>query len=187
MGSACFGARGVVALRDGRVAVIRRADADDGDAIQGFIRSLSPYTRYQRFMVGLRELPPSMLDRILHADPRREAAVVAQASGGIVGLAQFAGVEDDEFGEVALVVGEDWRRARLATHLLHRVAEEALHLGFRGVYADILRGNGAAIALARRFDVELGPSPQGVPLSRVSARLEHAVVTSQQAPAYAPL
>jgi acetyltransferase len=176
MGSASLGSGNSISLRDGRSAAIRRAGPHDGEAIQCFIRSLSPYSRYQRFMVGMMELPGPMLHRILHAEQGREAAVVAQASGGIVGLAQLAGVEDEDVGEVALVVAEDWRRAGLATHLLHRLAQEALCLGFGGVYADMLRGNGAAIGLARCFNVELGPSPNGITLTRVSVRVHDATV-----------
>jgi RimJ/RimL family protein N-acetyltransferase len=70
------------------------------------------------------------------------------------------------------VVAEDWRRAGLATQLLRRVAAQALSFGVRRAYADILRDNVAAIALARRFDVKLGASPHGAMLTRVSARLE---------------
>jgi acetyltransferase len=165
-------------LRDGRTTVLRRVEPDDGDAIQRFVRSLSPYSRYQRWMVGLLELPASMLEQIVHGDAGREAAVLAQAGSGIVGLAQFAAEDGAAHGEVALVVAEDWRHAGLATHLLYRLGHEARSLGFRHVYADILRGNGAAIALARRFDVELGPSPEGIWLTRVRADLAHAAVTS---------
>ncbi len=167
----------MVTLRNGRTAAIRSvAGREDAEPIQRFIRGLSARSRYQRFLAGLPELPPGVLERILSAPLRRETALVAEAYSEpvprIVGLAQFASAEHEDSGEVAVVVAEDWRRAGLATQLLRRVAAQALSLGFHRAYADILRDNAATIELARRFDAQLGASPHGAALTRATASLE---------------
>jgi acetyltransferase len=169
---------GVVILREGRAAAIRSVDWRDAEPIQRFIRGLSPHSRYQRFFLGLLELPAEMLERMLSAPAGREIALVAEAhremAPRIVGLAQCVAVEhqDLEAVEVAIVVAEDWRRAGLATQLLRRVAAQALSFGFRHAHADILRDNTAAIELARRFGSDLGTSPHGAMLARATVRLE---------------
>ena len=163
--------RGVVG-RHGDL-LLRPASAWDAAAVQAFVRGLSHASRYQRFMVGLRELPADLLRQIA-ADLRREAlTLVAQAQerGEIVGLAQFAADAKERAGEIAVVVADAWQRRGVASALLEALAEEALGWGWNEGYADILRDNVAAIGLARRFRAELHASPNGMLLTRVRGSL----------------
>jgi acetyltransferase len=153
--------------------LLRPASAQDAPAVQRFVRGLSQVSRYQRFMVGLHELPAHLL-REIAAEPRREAlTLVAQAQDriGIVGLAQFAADADATAGEVAVVVADSWQRRGVASALLEALAEEALGWGWDEGFADILRDNVAAIALARHFGAQLGASPNGALLMRVRGGL----------------
>src|SRR5262249_23739590 len=148
----------------------------DAEAIQRFIRGLSLQSRYQRFLANLRELNFDMLERILSPRAGREIALVADSGTEgvprIVGLAQLASGGHQHVGEVAVVVAEDWRRAGLATQLLRNLGTRAVGFEFREAYADILRDNTAAIELARLFGAELGASPHGAMLTRVTAALK---------------
>jgi acetyltransferase len=154
--------------------LLRPASAWDAVAVQAFVRGLSQASRYQRFMVGLRELPADLLRQIA-AEPRREAlTLVAQAQerGEIVGLAQLAAdAKEERAGEIAVVVADAWQRRGVASALLEALAEEALGWGWNEGYADILRENVAAIGLARRFRAELHASPNGMLLTRVRGSL----------------
>ena len=54
-----------VRLRDGRLALVRPTRRSDAPLVQAFIRGLSAASRYERFFAGLRELPPSLLARVV--------------------------------------------------------------------------------------------------------------------------
>ena len=149
-------------LRDGRAVTIRTTRPDDGAAVQFFIRNLSDESRYRRFLLGLRELPAAMLQRIVQADQRSEVALIAvtlspvdaavPTSGlRVVGLAQYVYAGQHGSAEIAVAVHENWRRAGLATRLMSRLVERARELGIEWGEAEILRGNAPALQLARNF------------------------------------
>src|SRR5689334_31723 len=107
-------------LADGRGVLIRRAAHDDGPQIQRFMQSLSTQSRYERFLHPLRELTHEMLNDIVQSDEAHGSALLAfpePAHGEVVGMAQFDVIERGH-AEVAVVVGEGWRRVGLATQLL---------------------------------------------------------------------
>jgi acetyltransferase len=138
-------------LADGRGVLIRRAACDDGPQIQRFMQSLSTQSRYERFFHPLRELTHEMLSDVVQPDQAHGTALLAfsePAHGELVGMAQFEVVEPGH-AEVAVVVGEGWRRVGLATHLLTDLEVVAAAVGIGEAHADILRGNAAALTLAR--------------------------------------
>ena len=49
---------------------LRPARSSDGDALQTYVRGLSPQSRYNRFLGGVSELPASELARALGANGR---------------------------------------------------------------------------------------------------------------------
>ena len=62
-------------LRDGTDILIRPITPEDAGREQDFVRSLSPDSRYFRFLNTVRELSPDMLYRFTHPDPQRELAL----------------------------------------------------------------------------------------------------------------
>jgi acetyltransferase len=162
-------------LDDGRLVRLRPAVLADATALQAFVQSLSPTSRYQRLLVGLRELPADMLMRLVKAKRGREAAWVAEvdesAERQIVGLAQYAVAGEPSDCEVAVVVAEAWRRSGVATKLLQRVADDATRAGCRRAFADILRDNQSALKLAQRLGGEVRGSPHGPLLARATGML----------------
>jgi len=140
-------------VADGRGVVMRRALQGDEQFIQRFVRSLSAHSRYQRFFHPLRELTPSMLDRLVQPDDNQGAALLAFAGAAhteVVGFAQYDVVEPAQ-AEVAVVVGDSWRRVGLATRLLRHLEILAAAAGIVEARADILRENPAALALAQQM------------------------------------
>jgi GNAT superfamily N-acetyltransferase len=138
-------------LADGRAVLIRRAEAGDAQRIQRFTQNLSTQSRYERFFHPLHELTREMLAGIVQRDATHGAALLAfaePAHADVVGMAQFDVVESGH-AEVAVVVGESWRRIGLATQLLSDLEILAAAAGIGEAHADILRGNEAALTLAR--------------------------------------
>lgn len=142
-----------VRVRDGRTVLIRRAAPEDEAALQRFVITLDALSRYQRFFNPLRELTGGMLAHLVRHDPRDASALIA--FGGprcteIAGLAQYDVINRGE-AEAAVLVGERWRRVGVASALLSALAALAAVAGIERVRADILRGNVAALTLAREF------------------------------------
>lgn len=142
-----------VRVADGRVISIRRASQGDEQFMQRFVGSLSAHSRYQRFFHPLRELTPSMLERMVQPDDTHGAVLLALAGpvhAEVVGLAQYDVVEPGQ-AEVAVIVGESWRRVGLGTRLLRELEVLAAGAGIVEAHADILRENPAALALLQQM------------------------------------
>jgi len=136
-------------LQDRRSVLIRRVCRHDALSLQGFVSALDAQSRYQRFFIPLRELTAAMLERLTQPDQRIGCALIALAGREeVAGVVQYQLIEHNE-AEAAVVVGQRWRRVGLASLLLSDLAIVAAANGVQKVRADILRGNDAAVALAR--------------------------------------
>jgi len=170
-------------LADGRGVLIRRAVCEDGPRIQRFMQSLSTQSRYERFFHPLRELTHEMLKDIVQPDEAHGTALLAfsePARGEVVGMAQFDVVEPGH-AEVAVIVGEGWRRVGLATQLLTDLEVVAAAVGIGEAHADILRGNAAALTLARGVGCEVDTSvrePYTIHVTKPALVLPRASVAS---------
>jgi len=140
-----------VVLRDGSAVRIRPISPDDQGREQRFFAGLSERTRYQRFMQYLRELPPGMLERFTHIDPKREAALVALAADEIVGVGRYAPDAESGCAEFALVVADAWQRKGLGRHLLERLLAAARAAGYPCLLGRILDDNREMLELAARL------------------------------------
>ena len=155
------------------IALIRPIAAQDESGLQQFIRNLSLESRYPRFMMAIRELPDDMLDRFVHPQPGREAALVAtSASGSIVGLAQYVADEAGDGCEVAIVVSDAWHRQGLGTDLLAALMVLAQSNAIRHVHADVFADNRAMLALARKLGCEVRTNAHAPYLANISRSLD---------------
>jgi acetyltransferase len=162
----------VVRLQSGGSALIRRIACDDAQALQQFIRDLSPASRYRRFLRGIRELPADSLTRFTQPDPARDGVLVATLlhpwpSGCIIGMAQYAGTDDAEGSEIAVVVGDAWQRQGLGYHLLGTLLNFAVEAGIERIQADVLADNHAMRQLAHKLGCEIAGNPAAPFLVRV--------------------
>lgn len=154
----------VVGLHGGGAALISRIARDDAPALQRFIRDLSSASRYRRFLMGIRELPADSLTRFTQPDPSREAVLVAThlhpwPSGSIIGMAQYAGADDVEGSEIAVVVGDAWQRQGLGSHLLGTLLSVAVEAGIKRIHADVLADNHAMQQLGHKLGCEIAGNP----------------------------
>jgi acetyltransferase len=144
----------LVPLRDGRAVVARSAKRADGEAVQQFVRELSPLARRRRFFGALSELSPAQLDRLTGAQNPRDLSLVAlSAHAGeprIVAMAQYA-TDDPGAAEFAVVVADAWQRQGLGTRLLELLLGRAAEAGVQVMNGFVLSENGPMLALAARF------------------------------------
>ena len=154
-----------------RAIAIRAIDPADRDRVQEFVRDLTPESRRRRFFGAIRELSEAMLERLTHPDPRRERVFVAVADAEprrrIVGIAQFAAIDNGEDCEFALVVADDMQGRGLGRRMMAAVIDAAKASGFRKVVGDVLRENRAMLALARRVGFDIGINAEDPVLMRV--------------------
>ena len=163
-------------LADGRPLLIRPMGAKDAELFQDFVRRLSVTSRYQRFQGAVRELAPGVLQRLLGIDYGRSMAFAAvlfeHGRRRMIGEARYAPALDGSgAADFALAVADGWQRQGIGRllfdHLLHYAEEN----GIRRIRGDVLHGNTAMLALARRSGFSVRPHPDGAWLARVERTL----------------
>jgi acetyltransferase len=161
-------------LRDGTDIVIRPIGPEDAEREQAFVRALSPESRYFRFMVTLRELPPDMLYRFTHPDFERELALVAVVGEGaasrLIGVARCVADPDRTSAEFALAVADAWQNRGVGTRLMCELMRAARALGIQRLWGEILASNMRMLGLMRSLGFEIEPAPDD-PLLRRAIRL----------------
>jgi GNAT superfamily N-acetyltransferase len=156
---------------------LRPAHSGDGDALQRYIRGLSPQSRYNRFLGAASELPASELARALAANGRDTLTLLltstAENRETVVGEARVALSCAERAGEFAMSIADGWRRLGVGSALLEEIERKAAADGIEWLFGDTLRTNEGMIALARGrgFHLGVGLEPH---LVRLQKRLEDA-------------
>jgi acetyltransferase len=164
-------------LRDAQRVCVRPARPTDGLGIQDFVRRLSAATRWARFFAQIRELAPAALAR-LTSGGRGSVFVAETRDGCIVALAEYAAGEDAGSCEVALVVADAWQGRGLGYLLMDRLLQSARAAGIERAIVDILCGNDAMLAVARRYDFAAARSPHGSTMRRLVLELRGAALAA---------
>jgi acetyltransferase len=148
----------------------------DALGIQDFIRHLSAATRRARFFAPIHELAPAALARLTS---RRASVFVAETVDGcIVALAEYAAGDDAGTCEVALVVADAWQGRGLGRLLMDRLLQAARAAGVERAVVDVLCGNDAMLALARRYDFAAACSPYDSTMRRLELDLRGAALAA---------
>lgn len=150
-------------LRDGREVVLREVRAQDGAEMQDAFQRLSADSRYTRFMMAMRELPPAMLEAATHPVPGRDVALVAVSGEGaaedIVAGARYVGDPGSDTCEFAVTVADDWHGLGLASRLLGILIAHARAQGLRCMEGYVLALNMPMRRLAQRLGFTDRPCP----------------------------
>jgi GNAT superfamily N-acetyltransferase len=139
-------------LPAGECVTLRPVTPDDAEALQAYVRALSPEARYNRFFGALQELPPAELERVTHLDCRYDLALLAAIGVGatsiVIGEARHAFAPERRECEFALSVADAWRGRGIGTLLIGEMERRARRLGARRLTAETLRDNEPMKALA---------------------------------------
>jgi acetyltransferase len=165
-----------IGLGDKVAAAVRHVRRDDAQAVQQFIRGLSPASRYMRFMMGIRELPPQILERFIAPAAGREAVLVASIADGtrsglIIGIAQYAADAGSDDCEFAIVVADAFQRQGWGRRLLVRLGCVAVRGGIRRAHADMLADNEPMRRLAQKLGCKVRVNPEAHFMSTISRAL----------------
>ena len=149
---------------DGTVVTIRPIKPEDADLEVEFMASLSPETRYYRFMNTIRELPPAMVARLTQIDYDREMAFVAshEVDGREVeiGVCRYAVNPDGESCEFAVVVADDWQQRGLARKLMGVLIETARSRGLAYMNGVFLANNERMLKFVQKLGFVLRNDPE---------------------------
>ena len=133
---------------------LRQIQPDDAAALQGFVRALSPASRYMRFHGALNELSDAMLQGATRVDQRTHVAfvltVMEHGTEQIVGEARYAASSDGETAELGIAVADAFRGLGLAERLLAALIDTARAAGLRWLVGEVLAGNVRMFAFMRR-------------------------------------
>jgi RimJ/RimL family protein N-acetyltransferase len=129
-------------------------------AVDAVFAGLSPRSRFLRFHSPLPRLSPQLRESLADLDGHRRVAVLAEADGAPVGIAQFVATGPDE-AEMAVAVVDAWHRRGIGTRLLTALTEVATDLGYARLTGSVLPENAAMLALAARLAPWPRPSWDG--------------------------
>ncbi len=173
----------ILRTRAGQSLTVRFVEPGDSEALQGYFRSLTVRSRYNRFLGAMRELPPTELDHFIHVgEGDRFSVIAAMAIDGIetiVGEARYAFEPDSASFEFGLSIDDRWQGQGVGSALLGNLECRAAAFGAARLFGDTLRSNDAMIALARKSGFAFTHSPGDWKLVRFE---KHIPVTPLEIP-----
>jgi len=142
----------ILRLRGGGSLMVRFVEPRDAEGLQGYFRSLSVRSRYNRFLGAMSELPRSQLEHFIHVGEDDRFSVVAtmlvDGVETVVGEARYAFEPDTASFEFGLSIDDRWQGHGIGTALLKNLECRAAAFGAEQIFGDTLRSNDAMISLA---------------------------------------
>ncbi|MEY4766717.1 MAG: hypothetical protein RI907_3390 [Pseudomonadota bacterium] len=149
-------------LRGGGEYTVRPIHTDDAQMLQELVQSLSPESRYFRFVSSMTELPPTMLAKLTLIDYDREMALVAayreRSTGAegevvererIIGVSRYITNPDQTSCEFSLVVADAFSGQGLGSRLMESIMDVARERGLTEIVGLVLTNNDGMLRLMR--------------------------------------
>ena len=166
----------VLRLRSGNTLAVRFVEPDDAETLQGYFRSLSVRSRYNRFLGAMSELPQTELDHFIHAGEHDRFSVIAvmmiDGVQTIVGEARYGFEADTASFEFGVSVDDRWQGHGIGSALLVNLECRAAAFGAARLFGDTLRSNDVMIGLARKSGFALSATPNDWKLVRFEKHIE---------------
>jgi acetyltransferase len=172
-------------LAGGGEYIVRPVHPDDAEMLQAFVRSLSPESRYFRFVSSMQELPATMLSRFTLIDYDREMALVAMvteettdAQGHtvvgtrIIGVSRYITNPDRSTCEFSLVVADEYKGRGLGSRLMLSIMDFAREKGLTEIEGLVLANNPNMLKLMRGLGFAVKPFPEDPDFKLVTHQLQ---------------
>ncbi|HET7688542.1 MAG TPA: GNAT family N-acetyltransferase, partial [Candidatus Macondimonas sp.] len=147
-------------LADGHSLLLRPIQPEDEPALIELFDAMTEEERYMRFFSPMSHVPHQLAARLSQIDYDREMALVLTEPGlpgqaRILAGVRIAGDPNGERCEFAIGVRHDQGGKGLGMRLMERIIAYARQRGYREIYGDILRENGAMLAVCRKLGFEI--------------------------------
>jgi GNAT superfamily N-acetyltransferase len=166
----------ILRLRSGKALTVRFVEPRDAEALQGYFRSLTARSRYNRFHGAISELPQTLLDDFVHVGEADRFSVIAtlmvDGIETIVGEARYAFDTDTDSFEFGLSIDDRWQGQGVGSALLANLQCRAAAFGARSLFGDTLRSNEVMIGLARKSGFAFTHSPNDWKLVRFEKHID---------------
>ncbi len=165
-------------LPNGKSVTVRPVLPQDVLLEHDFVASgMTQQSRYQRFQIGLRELPQSVARYFTHIDYHDHFALIAESFEDTghtqVGDARFVrDTSRPDAAEFGIAVADAWQGQGLGRRLLQTTIAAARVHGITLVYGDVLRDNLGMLALVKANGFASGRHPDDARLVRVRLELD---------------
>lgn len=159
-------------LRGGGEYVLRPIHPEDASMLQELVKSLTPESRYFRFVSSMAELPASMLSRFTLIDYDREMALCAvaevqeevdgrpQKRNKIIAVSRYITNPDQSSCEFSLVVSDAFAGQGLGTRMMLSIMDVARSRGLKEIVGLVLTHNNGMLKLMRSLGFEVKPYPE---------------------------
>jgi RimJ/RimL family protein N-acetyltransferase len=143
-----------VESRDGTRVLIRPLKVEDAALYPDFLNEVAANDLRLRFFAPMREVSPSVLDKLIHYDPARAMAFIAieEASGRMLGVVRLHDDADGKNGEFAILVRSRLKGHGLGWLMMKHMIARAKDKGLKTVHGQVLAENATMLAMR----VELG-------------------------------
>src|SRR5450755_1432851 len=162
----------VLRSRSGTPLTVRFVEPRDADALQGYFRSLSVGSRYNRFLGAMSEL------HFVHVGEAGRFSVIALMTidgvETIVGEARYAFDTETSGFEFGLSIDDRWQGHGIGSALLKNLQCRAAAFGAERLFGDTLRSNEVMISLARKSGFAFTNSPGDWKLVRFEKHIDAA-------------
>jgi acetyltransferase len=128
---------------------------EDQPGLRSWLASVSPESRYARFLGYVTELSPKQWHYLTEVDGHDHAAFVARRAEEIAGVGRWIRFpEDPELAEIAFLIGDAHQRTGVGSALMDRLIEEARAHGVRRFRGYVLPHNRGIRRLLARPPLE---------------------------------
>jgi N-acetylglutamate synthase-like GNAT family acetyltransferase len=142
--------------KKGLDVLLRPVKISDEPLLKDFLYSLSDQSIYRRFFSARTDMPHEYLQKFVVIDYTKKMVILAVIEKGkkeeIVGMGQYAVVENTHTADLALVVKDDCQNRGIGTELVSYLTYLAKKQGLLGFTADILVDNQPMLHVLRLFE-----------------------------------
>lgn len=163
-----------VALRDGTAVLIRPLHAADASLYPDFLREVTAEDLRLRFFAAMHGVPPELIDRLVHYDPRRAMAFIAieRDSGRMLGVVRVHDDPGGESAEFAILVRSRLKGHGLGWLLMKHMIAAAKEKGLKTVHGQVLTENRTMLQMCRELGFHIADDPGARDVKRVVLPLD---------------
>ncbi|WP_162173841.1 GNAT family N-acetyltransferase [Hyphomonas johnsonii] len=149
-------------LETGRRVYLRPIRPHDSSRLREGIAQMSDTSRYFRFFSGMRQVPDSVLEKLVDVDGESHLGWVALDLGAhdlpVIGAVRVVRNPVSGAGELAIATLDAFHNTGLARILIATIVSDCRRVGIDRLYADTLAENKKARSLLRAIGGKASPS-----------------------------